>query len=325
MIKETADALLSLSGNSLILPHISPDGDTIGSTVAMYHALKRLGKSVYLINDDRIADDFAFLADGIAISSEQFKALNCSYQNVISIDASDVERLGDRAELLIDKCVINIDHHRTNSMFGTLNCVDQNAAAAGEVVFRVLKQMNVALTPQIAEALYVAIVTDTGSFKYGSTTSDTMRIAAELFDVPFDRERVVAQLYYNIRREKMNLHIHALQRTTYYCDGRIALCYLSLDDFKKYNALQEYSEGLVENVRNISGVEVVVFLKQKLEDEIKFSMRSIGDIDVSAIAFEHGGGGHKNAAGFSLKASLDEALHYSKTKLLEEIAKCMGL
>ncbi len=325
MINKTARVLLELSGNIIILPHISPDGDTIGSTVAMYHALKGLGKSVYLINDDVIPEDFAFIAEGITTSSEQFKALNCTYDSAISIDGSDLERLGGRAQLIEGKTVINIDHHRTNSMFGTINCVDQDAAAAGEVVFRLLKAMDVKLTPRIAEALYIAIVTDTGCFKYGSTTSQTMRIAAELLDIPFDRERIITQLYYNSPREKMNLHIHALEQMVYFCGGRIALCALSLDDFKKFNALQEHSEGLVENVRNIRGVEVGIFAKQKSEDEVKFSMRSIGDIDISTVAFKNGGGGHKNAAGFSLNMPFDKALQYCETHLVEEIAKCMAL
>ncbi len=325
MIKQTSKALLGAAGTVVILPHISPDGDTIGSAVALYHGLKGLGKDVYIVLDDKLPDDFGYIATDIVMTTEQFKALGRVQQTAICVDLSDLERLGARRALTDADLLINIDHHRTNTQFGDVRCVDAAAAATAEVIFRLLQAMQLTLTPQMAEALYIGIVTDTGNFKYNSTTAQTLRIAAELIDIPFDRNAVINKLYHSIPRAKVALQAHAVANARFFDDAKIAVCTVSAADFERFAALDEYSDGIVEAVRDIAGVEVVIFVKQRGADMAKISMRSIEAPDVSAIAFKHGGGGHKNAAGFSLNMPFGEAVDYCCTELVDEVRACMAL
>lgn len=325
MIKTTAQALLKAEQPMIILPHVSPDGDTVGSSVALYLALKQLKREVYIILDDKLPNDFDYIANEIVLTSEQFLKLNTTYQTAICVDMSDIERLGVRKPLIIDKYLINIDHHRTNTGFGDIQCIDDSAAATGEIIFELIKTLSVELTAEMAEALYIAIITDTGNFKYSNTTATTMRIAAELFEIPFDRMRAINKIYHSIPRQKVALHASATEQTRFYNDGKIAVCTVSCANLKQHNALDEYTEGLVETIRDIEGVEVVIFLKERAQQNVKVSMRSVREPDVSKIAFAHDGGGHKNAAGFSLNLSFSEALEYCENTLIPEVMACMAL
>ncbi len=324
MIKQTAAALQSAEQPLIILPHISPDGDTIGSSIALYYALQQLNITAYVIIDDKLPDDFSYIARDTVLTSEQFAKLKINYQTAVCVDMSDINRLGKRIPLLSDKYVINIDHHRTNTKFGDIRCIDSNAAAVGEIIYKLLVEIGVELTAEIAEALYIAIVTDTGNFKYSNTTPNTLRIAADLLEIPFDRMRAITKLYHSIPRPKVALHAAATEQTRFYADGKIALCTVSCADLARYDALSEYTEGLVETIRDIAGVEVVIFLKERAAQSVKVSMRSVDEPDVSQIAFDHNGGGHKNAAGFSLDFSFTEAINYCEDVLIPKVISCMA-
>ncbi len=325
MIEKTCQALLKAEQPMIILPHVSPDGDTIGSSVALYLALKQLKRNAYIVIDDKLPYDFGYIASDIVMTSAQFAELNITYQTAICVDMSDTERLGARKHLIADKFVINIDHHRTNTQFGDVQCIDATAAATGEIIFKMLQTLAVKLTAEMAEALYIAIITDTGNFKYSNTTATTFRIAASLLEVPFDRMRAINNIYHSIPREKVALHASATEQTNFYSNGKIAVCTVSCADLTKHNALEEYTEGLVETIRDIDGVEVVIFIKERPQDGVKVSMRSVSEPDVSKIAFAHDGGGHKNAAGFSLNLNFSEALRYCETTLIPEVMACMAL
>ncbi len=325
MITKTGQALLAAQQPVVILPHISPDGDTVGSAVALYHALKSLKKSVYIVLDDKLPADFGYIAEQLILTGDQFDKLGVEHHTTICVDASDVERLGTRQRYLSDKFVINIDHHRTNTMYGTINCVDAKAAATGEVIFRLLAALKIAITASIAEALYIAIVTDTGNFKYSSTTADTLRIAADLLEIPFERMRAINRLYHSVPQAKVALQAAAIAATEFFINGSIAVCGVSQADLQRYQALPEHTEGIVEAVRDIEAVAVVAFVKQIDANKTKVSLRSVTEPDVSKIAVTYGGGGHKNAAGFSLDMPYDKALQYCKTKLVDEVAACMVL
>ncbi len=325
MIKKIAQALINAEQPMIILPHVSPDGDTIGSSVALYLALQQLSKEVYIVLDDKLPSDFGYIASDIVLTSEQFKIQKIAYKTAICVDMSDVERLGERKPLINSVYLMNIDHHRTNTEFGDVQCVDASAAATGEIIFKILKELNVTVTAAMAEALYIAIITDTGNFKYSNTTATTLRIAAELLEIPFDRMRAINKIYHSIPRQKVALHANATEKTKFYNNGKIAVCTVSCADLLAYNALEEYTEGLVETIRDIDGVEVVIFLKERSCQLVKVSMRSVSEPDVSVIAFEHKGGGHKNAAGFSLNLSFSEALDYCETNLIPKVTACMGL
>ncbi len=325
MIKNIAQVLLKAEQPMIILPHVSPDGDTVGSSVALYLALRQLSRDVYIVLDDKLPNDFGYIASDIVLTSEQFIKQNIAYKTAICVDMSDTERLGKRKHLIEDKYLINIDHHRTNTRYGDVQCVDATAAATGEIIYKIIKELAITVTAEMAEALYIAIITDTGNFKYSSTTTTTFRIAAELLEIPFDRMRVINRIYHSIPREKVALHANATERTKFYDNGRIAVCTVSCADLSKYNALEEYTEGLVESIRDIDGVEVVIFLKERSNQTVKVSMRSVSEPDVSIIAYDHNGGGHKNAAGFSLNMSFSKALDYCQTNLVPRVITCMAL
>ncbi len=325
MITKTCQALMAAEQPLVILPHISPDGDTVGSAVALYYALQSFGKEVYIVLDDKLPDDFAYIAEQIVLTSQQFANLGIVHKTSICVDLSDLERLGARRGLVDNSYLINIDHHRTNTMFGDIQCVDAGAAATAEVIFRLLSELKVRLTAPIAEALYIAMITDTGNFKYSSTTPNTLRIAADLLEIPFDRMRAINRIYHSVPRAKAALQAAAISNTQFFAEGKIAICAVSQADLRRFAALDEYSEGIVEAVRNIAGVEVAVFIKQQADGNTKVSMRSLSEPDVSLIAFAHGGGGHTNAAGFSLAMPFDKALHYCTTALLDEVRSCMAL
>lgn len=303
----------------VILPHTMPDGDTIGSCVALHLALKQQDVKSSIVLDDPLPEDIAFFSADYITSVEDYQRIMQANRLCICVDMSNNERLRDRHFIIDDQVVVNIDHHRSNSQFGSLNIVDSCAAATAEIIFRLLMQWQTPLTPQIAKALYVGIVTDTGNFKYASTTANTMRIAAALFEVDFDRQLVMNQLYHNVPRAKMALHADSMQRLRYFNDQTIALCMVSLADLAHHKAPMSYTDGLVESVRDIAGVQMVILLKEVDADEIKVSMRSLGDIDVSVIAVSYGGGGHKNAAGFSFNCSLEQAKQIVEEQIVPQV------
>lgn len=307
MIQKLTIDLIKQYKQVVILPHTMPDGDTIGSCVALYLALEHHGIHSQIVLDDPLPEDIAFFSTDYIMSVGHYRRIMQANRLCLCIDMSNDERLRDRHFIIDDQFVVNIDHHRSNSLFGSLNIVDRSAAATAEVIYRLLIQWQTPLTPKIAEALYVGIVTDTGNFKYASTTANTMQVAAALFEVDFDRQRVMNELYHNIPRAKMALHAYCMQQLLYFEGQSIALCVVSLSDLAHHNAPMTYTDGLVESVRDIAGVRMVILLKEMAADEIKVSMRSLGDIDVSTIAVSYGGGGHKNAAGFSFDCSLDQA------------------
>jgi phosphoesterase RecJ-like protein len=299
--------MISLYKTILILPHTMPDGDTIGSSVALAHGLRQLGKDAYIVLDDALPNDIAFLTHEI-MSVSEFESMNLKVDLCITVDLSDLERLSQRKSLISNLPLWNIDHHITNLMFGDVKFVDFNASATGEVVFSLLKEWGVVFNQTIAEALYVAIATDTGSFKYSTTTPRTHRITAELLEIGIRRDYLALNLYHSEPFTKLKLHALALAQLYIYSNGKVARAVVTKDMLNESGARLTEADGLVERIRDIAGIEAVILLKEVGTGEIKVSMRSIGDLDVSTPALNHGGGGHKNAAGFSIFDSLSVAV-----------------
>jgi phosphoesterase RecJ-like protein len=230
---------------------------------------------------------------------------------------SDNERLRERQFLAEKTTLWNIDHHKTNTRFGDLMLIDTLASSTGEIIFQLLKAWEVTFTSEIAEALYVAIVTDTGSFKYQNTTSNTHRIVAELYDIGLDTEKIARSLFHNEPQSKIKLHAACMQDLSFYQDGKVAMAVVSKQLLTAHHASMLETDGLVEKIRDIRGVEMVILLKELNDMETKISMRSIGAVDVSYFAQKFSGGGHKNAAGFSIKDTLKNALDL----VISEVAK----
>lgn len=289
----------------LLFPHVIMDGDTLGSSIALCIALRKSGKRAHILIEDEIPSYLLFLEKDY-----------CTYdRNILdtpdismSIDCSDIERFVMRKDkFLSGKFSICLDHHRTNNHFADMNYIDINAGATGEIVYDLIKEMGVELDVEMAEAIYTAITTDTGNFQYTNTTKTTHLITADLFDVGIDLEKISVEVYQNIRHEKLKIMNEVVNTLEILFDGKADIAYVTQEMLDKTGALMEETEGIIEILRNISGVEISAFLKESKDNEIKVGLRAKTYGDVSKIAQAFGGGGHKKAAGCTLNTTLEEA------------------
>jgi phosphoesterase RecJ-like protein len=303
-IKKIVD-LIYKKKNILILPHILPDGDTIGSSLALYFMLKDLGKIPCILLDEEIPYNIKFLPHQYIC-----KALDDDFipDLVISIDCSDLERLGNRRKY-IDRVQesLNIDHHVTNTFFAKYNFVDSSAAATGEIIFEVIQSMQAKMTKDIATCLYTALSTDTGSFKYDNTSPRTHTIVAELLQCSIDLNYINTEIYQNKPINKIKLLTDVLNTLEFYFSGKLAMMCITENMLKKNNIKLADIDGLIEFARDIDGVEVGVLFKEIAKQEIKVGFRSKYNIDVSQVAEKFGGGGHKKASGCTIHGDIEKA------------------
>lgn len=303
------------SDNIYIASHVHPDGDNIGSILAMGLAIKKLGKKVRILKSDTIPSDYTFLPHVDLITDYD------TVENIdlfIALDCSDIDRLGSNKELLEKSSfVINIDHHVTNTNFGDINLVDSTASATGEIVFSLINRMDIDIDKDIASCLYTAISTDTGSFKYESVTDRTHEIIAKLLRTGMDKDFINIKLYHSRSMERTNLFIKSFSTLTTYKDEKIAVVKVTQDMLNTTNTLMEDTEGIISFIRDIDSVEVACLLKEFDKKETKVSLRSKSFIDVSKISGEFDGGGHKRAAG----CTINEDISMSEKLIVEEILK----
>ncbi|MEY8415795.1 bifunctional oligoribonuclease/PAP phosphatase NrnA [Tissierella praeacuta] len=298
-----------------IVSHVQPDGDNIGSILALWMAIKKIKDKVFILKTDDIPSDFLFLPN-----VNEIKEFNDEgkIDMFIALDTSDENRLGKNKELLNKaKTIINIDHHISNTNFGHINIVDSNAAATGELVYNLIKKMNIPMDKDIASCIYTAISSDTGSFMYDNTSAETHRIIAELIDIGIDKSNININLYQNKSLERTMLFIKSLETLRLYFNNNVALIKVTQDMLNKANAKMEDTEGIVSFIREIAPVEVGIILKEFKENEIKVSMRSKRFIDVSAICASFNGGGHIRAAGCTINSPMDIA----EKLILDELKK----
>src|SRR5881227_4065866 len=232
-------------------------------------------------------------------------ALDCANEDRLGPD----ETLLERAPLTVD-----VDHHHDNSRFGDVNLIVAGASSTGEVLRDVLADLDVALTPEIAEALYIAVVTDTGRFQYTNTTPKALRLAAELVEAGADVHRVFQGVYESVEFAKLKLLARALERAQVYEGGRLVVSHLLRADFGEVGAAEPYSEGIIDYLRAVEGADMAVLIREPPRSDgptRRVSLRaSIDELDVSAIARKSGGGGHRQAAGFSSERSVDEITEF---------------
>jgi bifunctional oligoribonuclease and PAP phosphatase NrnA len=294
----------------LVVTHENPDGDALGSLLAMTLALRQLGKDVlmYVHGSAPLPREYSFMPlDGLLrelpddIGERVLVAVDCAKADRIAADPAPVER----AMLVLD-----IDHHHDNTRFGDVNLIVADASSTGEVLRDVLAELGVELTPDIAEPLYIALVTDTGRFQYTNTTPKALRLAAELVEAGADVHQVFQQVYESVEFAKLKLLARALERARVLEGGRIVVSYLVRTDFAEVGAAEAYSEGIIDSLRAVEGSELSALIREPPRDDgplRRVSLRaSIDELDVSAIARTFGGGGHRQAAGFSSDASVDE-------------------
>jgi phosphoesterase RecJ-like protein len=301
----------------LLVTHENPDGDALGSILGMKLALDRLGKDtiMYLGGDTSPPAEYEFL--DLADLRREVPA-DGAERVLLALDCANAKRMGAAAELLGKVPLsIDVDHHHDNSRFASVNHVAADASSTGEIVRDLLRELDVPLDAEIAEALYVALVTDTGRFQYTNTTPKALRLAAELVEAGVDVHRVFQGIYESVEFAKLKLLARALERAQVYDGGRVVVSYLLRSDFHELGVGEEYAEGIIDYLRAVEGAELAATIREPPEPPDaprRISLRASSDeIDVSAIARQRGGGGHRQAAGFSSPESIEEIVAFIRS------------
>jgi bifunctional oligoribonuclease and PAP phosphatase NrnA len=303
-----------------ILGHVRPDGDALGSQLALALSLRELGKDVRVWNEDGMLEKYSFVPGAKLLSKPPSAPEDVDV--AVALDTAIQNRLGTTLTAIRSARIwVNIDHHPSNPGYGDIVYVDPTAPATGQILFELIKNQNLPLTREIAENLYVAISTDTGSFQYPNTTARTFELAAELVRAGVDVGRVSQQLYENYPRRRSELLRELLATARFEAGGRVASFSLSLNLAHQLEVLPEDNEGLIDHLRAIRGVVVAVFFEELTENKVRVSMRSKSEhVDVRMICERFGGGGHVLAAGARVRGTLEEV----KTKILEAICDVIG-
>ena len=298
-----------------VLSHVRPDGDALGSQLALALSLKQLGKEVRVWNEDGMLEKYSFLPRAELLTKPP--STSEVVDVAIALDTAIQNRLGTAlAAVRSAKIWVNIDHHLSNPCYGDVVYVDPVAPATAEIVFGLIKSQGLPFNHEIAENLYAAISTDTGSFQYPQTSAHTFEIAAELIRAGLDVGRLSQQLYENYPRRRLELLRELLRTMRFEHGGRIASFSLSARTATELGVLPEDNEGLIDHLRAIRGVIVAVFFEELAEGKVRVSMRSKSDaVDVCAICQKFGGGGHTLAAGARVRGTLAEV----EKRVLEEI------
>src|SRR5216110_1048463 len=298
-----------------ILGHVRPDGDALGSQLALAVSLQQLGKDVRVWNEDGMLEKYSFLPRSELLTKPPATAEDVDV--AIALDTAIQSRLGTvLAAIRSAKIWINIDHHSSNPGYGDFVIVDVSAPATGEIIFRLIKSQGLPLNHEIAENLYAAISTDTGSFQYPKTSARTFEVATELVCTGIDVGQLSQQLYENYPRRRVELLRELLCTMRFERDGRVASFSLGLQTAAELQVLPEDNEGLIDHLRAIRGVIVAVFFEELTDGKVRVSMRSKSDaVDVCAICQKFGGGGHTLAAGARVRGTLAEV----ERNVLEEI------
>jgi phosphoesterase RecJ-like protein len=308
----------------LVTTHENPDGDALGSLLASQLVLEQLGKEsvMFLPGPAPLPGEYRFLAlEGLRRELPE----DASERVLLAVDCANEARFGaDAAVLHQSPYTINVDHHHDNSRFGNVNLVDADASSTAEVLRDVMRELGVELTPQLAEPLYVALVTDTGRFQYTNTTPKALRLAAELVEAGADVRKVFQKVYETVQFAKLKLLARALERAQVYAGGGLVVSYLLRDDFAEVGAAEPYSEGIIDYLRAVEGAEMAALIREPPRGGSparRVSLRASHDeLDVSAIAHNVGGGGHRQAAGFSSDDSIEELTGF----LVREFSSAKG-
>ena len=294
--------------NYVIITHAQPDGDTLGSASALCLGLHQLGKKVTIICPDEIPEKYGFFTLGCVDSSFE-------EQTVIACDVADLVLIGKLRERYEGKIDLCIDHHVSNKRFADKLLLDEKASACGEIVYAVLKGLKVNINLIIAAALYCAISTDTGCFKYSNTTAKSHRIVADLFDMGVDYENINRLMFETKSRGRVEMERRALDGMTFHFDNKCAVMVVTAAMRKETGCGDDELEGVTAIPRTIEGVLAGVTIKEKDNGAYKISLRTYPPLNASVICQNLGGGGHRNAAGCELEGSLDSIIQ----KVLEQV------
>jgi len=313
----------------LVASHENPDGDAIGSMVAARHALRQLGKEVrlYLHGDSPLPPEYSFLdLDGLERTIDPGSTEGWM---LLAVDCGNERRLGPDHEQLRSgfDCVVDVDHHHDNSRFGDVNLVDGHASSTAEILARVFDELEVEITPEIAEALYVGLVTDTGRFQYRTTSPQALRLVARLVEQGASVHKVFELVFETVPFQKMQLLGRVLEHAHPFEGGRLLVSYVSRDDLSLVRGDEATTEGLIDHLRAVEGVQVAALIREQLPlpdgtvPPNRVSLRSRSGIDVSLIARKSRGGGHKQAAGFSHPGTVEEIRDFIVGEVAAQLAE----
>lgn len=306
----------------LVVAHINPEGDAIGSQLAVANLLKRMGKKVSIINSDPVPKNIGFLpgTDEIKLYKD-LKNEKVNFEVAIILDSPTLDRIGEVKDLVEDKFIINIDHHISNCNFGQINFVDEHCSSVGEIIFDLFESSELDIDEESALFIYVAIMTDTGSFRYTNTTAKTHQIAARLLSYNINPKDVFEKVYETKSFATFKLLAEVLTNLKKTEDSKFVWFKITKEMLKRNQLGADCCEDFIAFVRMIEGSEVVAFLRELDEgNKVKVSFRSKTDVDVNKIARVFGGGGHKAASGCVIEKHIDEA----EKMVLEEVKKVLN-
>ena len=308
--------LIKNSKKILLLAHINPDGDALGSLSALYTAIyDNFKKKSDIIITGHFPSSYKFLPN-LTDAKKEFEP-SLVYDLVITVDVASEDRLAD-SKILFDKAKtkVNIDHHKTNTGFGNLNFIEPNASSAGEVLLGIFNELELNISLDCATALYVAILTDTGGFKYENTSSNVFKSAAQLVEIGINPNKLYKACYESKTKDFVMFQNYCINKSEFLYDNKVAYSTVYKKDLEKFNAQDDFTEGLVETLREIVTTDISFLAKEIDNKTTKMSMRS-KKTDVAKICLAFGGGGHTHAAGCTIKSNMDNAIK-KLLKVIEE-------
>jgi phosphoesterase RecJ-like protein len=321
---ERVSAELRARDRFLLTAHEGPDGDALGSLLGMHQLLTQLGKDSVMF---LAAKEFPLPIEYRFLPLEEVfhePPADMADRTVIFLDCGNIDRMPVDFLTAGGNDVINIDHHHDNTRFGDFNLVDVEASCTAEIVYDLAVLLGARITSEMAAALYVGLITDTGKFMYENTDARTHRVAAELIEAGVNIDDTYRRLYEHVPIEKLRLVVRAIDNIQLHCDGRLVMTYITSADYEATGAGEEMTEGVIDHLRSIDGTKVAAVIRDlgnRGRAARKVSLRaSEGDVDVSAIARRNGGGGHKRAAGFSTDLGPEELAAF----LCDEVAAQLG-
>jgi len=315
-------AVVAEHSSFVIMSHVRPDGDAIGSQVALGFSLMAMGKTVYLVNEDGVPESLAFMAGSEKVTTPPTEPLEVEV--AIALDTATKPRLGDKSLHAASKAKfwVNIDHHVSNPAYGDLNIIDATSPATGQILYHLIRALDMPLPDETRDAIYVAVSTDTGSFQYGSTTAATYELGADLIRRGLDVGKINADTYDNYPFRRLELMRELLNTLEISADGKIANWELRDAVRIKLNLQPDDSEGLIDLIRSVKGVKVAAFFEELEGGKIRVSMRSKDkSVNVCEVAMKFGGGGHALAAGIRMAGPWEDAKTAVLTALGESLEK----
>ena len=294
-----------------LVTHRRPDGDTLGSAALLCRGLRQLGKTAHVLHNPEVTEKYAHLMDGLTKETAE------ENDTVVTVDVASPNMLGGHFAPLQDQAALRIDHHGSATSFTPHELVEPETAACGEIVYGVLREMGAVLDKAMAEALYTAVSTDTGCFRYANTTADTLRVAADCLAAGADTFGLNQSLFETNSLGRLRLQGWLVENAIFLQDGRIAICALPKSKEEELGLTEDDLENISGFPRTIAGVKIAATLRQESADTVKMSVRAVPGCDAAAICQKFGGGGHTGAAGASMKMTMEEAVEAVKAAMPE--------